>query len=144
MQFADVQDVKDRYPGGAWDETRTPWVTSLVSDANLLLSRRILDLPDRAANEPELAELAKIVVVNSVLRLVTNPTGLTQETFGSYSYSRPGSDNLWFRDDELSLLTDPDNLAPVRSVQMILPAHRQPGPPPRIPDTEWAPVNTYY
>lgn len=143
MQFADLQDVKDRYPG-TFDNSRDPWVTTLVSDANLLLTRRILDLPDRAANEPEVAELAKIIVVNSVLRVITNPSGVTQETFGSYSYSRPASDNVWFRDDEIALLTNPDNLAPVRSVQMVLPAHRQPGPPPRVPDTEWAPVNTYY
>lgn len=143
MQFADLQDVKDRYPG-AWDTSRDPWVTALVSDANLLLSRRILDLPDRASNEPELAELAKIVVVNSVIRVVSNPTGVTQETFGSYSYSRPAGQNVWFRDDELAMLTNPDDLAPVRSVQMILPPHRQAGPPPRIPDTEWAPVNYYY
>lgn len=143
MDFANYDDVVKRYPSTIPPE-QEEWITTLVSDANLLLSRRISDLKTRIASDPELAELARIVVVNSVIRVISNPTNVTQETIGPFSYSRPAGQNVWFRDDELAMLSSTEAITPAASVQMYLPDHRQPYGPTRVPDTEYAPVRIFY
>lgn len=128
MAYAVTADVVARYEGTLTTEQQT-WVGTLLDDASALLDAKIPSLADRAASDTAVAELAKIVVVSSVLRTVRNPTGArtTTQSAGPFStyVSRDTGSDVWFTDNELGLLAAPQP-APVQSVKMTIPSWRVP------------------
>lgn len=85
MALASVKDVEVRfYRELAEDEKAL--VEARLGDAERKIRIRIPDLDNRIQKNPALAEIARTVCADAVIRLVRNPEGYVQETDGNYTY----------------------------------------------------------
>ncbi len=82
--YATSDDVTARL-GRQLTEDEQTQVPTLLSDTEILIRSRILDLDDKAQDEAYLAIL-KMVEANAVKRLIRNPDGYTSESDGEYTY----------------------------------------------------------
>ena len=106
MTYATYEDVEDRF-GETLSGTQITQVNVWLADVERRLRRRIPDLDDRAALDPDY--LAEVISVESeaVIRILKNPDGFRAEAEGSYSYStdvRTSSGFMLILEDEWTRL----------------------------------------
>ncbi|MDT0302904.1 Gp19/Gp15/Gp42 family protein [Streptomonospora wellingtoniae] len=86
--FADVQDVRDRWegdiPSGSDLEAR---VQVRLDDAEAILIQHAGDVQARIDAGKTTAHLVKVVLCDMILRLLRNASGITQESAGPFSRS---------------------------------------------------------
>lgn len=104
-------------------------VDNLLATASIMLDARVPSLAARVSSDFALADLAKVVVVNAVMRVLRNPSGFRTQTqttgpFTTYVSADAGSAS-WFLPEELELLTPADPM-PVQSVNIGIPQWRWP------------------
>lgn len=122
MAYADVADVTALYEGTVSTEG-TPRVEALINYANAVLNTKVPSLSSRAVRDSNVADLARYVVANAVLRMLRNPGGYRTQTqtagpFTTY-LSSDASDSGIFLEEELKMLQPPARVA--RSVYMKIP-----------------------
>lgn len=85
MAYATKEDVAVR-----WGRQLTPedeaMVVQRLEDVERMIKRRIPDLDDKCANDPEYQTDVIQVEADAVLRLARNPEGYLSETDGDYTY----------------------------------------------------------
>lgn len=107
MSYALPADVESRLVGRTLDAEEQAIIQTRLDDAEEIIRLRIPDLEDQIAAGTIRERLVVMVEAESVLRLIRNPEGLTQETDGNYSYSisaRVSSGVLEIRPEEWRLL----------------------------------------
>lgn len=85
MTYATVSDVEDRM-GQTVDVFGTARVSSLLALSSALVGQVI---GDRTYDEGEIPAIVRAVTVSVVERALRNPEGVTQQTAGPFSVSRP-------------------------------------------------------
>lgn len=118
MPYADLQDIKDRYAGNAPFADSN--ILALLEDAHAIIDHRVPSLAGRVANSPELLAVAKSIVCAAIIRYMSNPDNVVQETVGPFSVSRTTNTGVYYRDNEVEMLSDSNNPADygVGSVQL--------------------------
>lgn len=102
MAIATVEDVRKRFDRDLTDEEER-LAQTLLDDAETKIRRRIRNLTQRAAADPDFRAAVIMVEANAVLRVLRNPEGYRQEAEGNYSYSlnaAVASGHLFIMDSE--------------------------------------------
>lgn len=86
MAYATPIDIQERL-GRDLDETEAIIVGTRLEDAEELIIQRIPDLTEQVTSGKLRERLIVMVECETVMRLIRNPEGYTQETDGNYSYT---------------------------------------------------------
>lgn len=117
MPYATLADVQARYEKDIPDDLTT-FVEARLDDANMLLDVRVPSLAGRLGSEVP-AGLARMVVVDAVLRVLRNPDGFKGEHGAEYGYYYGSTEALGrvaFSPEDLADLQPSGQRSRVRSV----------------------------
>ncbi|RBO87967.1 hypothetical protein DFR74_110223 [Nocardia puris] len=109
--YATLDDVRNRYEGEISGQ-EAEWVTARLADADALLRAMVPALADGPeAVAPLMAQNARRVIVDAVLRVLRNPAGLTEQSVGPFRVRYDTGENysatVYFTGDELSVFAPP-------------------------------------
>lgn len=87
--YASVEDVEKRWPEGTIDTANTPYIETLLNDAEekLRSPSRVPDLDTRVTQGTLSLDAVKMVVVGMVLRVLRSPGVYTNQTAGPFGMS---------------------------------------------------------
>lgn len=107
MTYASVDDVATRLGRPITEPVEVAQVTAWLGDVEAIIRARIPDLDAQVAAGTPTEDTVVMVEANSVVRMVRNPEGKTQERIDDYSWGLPANPNagtLYLTDVEWGLL----------------------------------------
>lgn len=101
MSWVSPQDVRARWPGAPADDTL---LQAWIDDAETILRAEYPWIEEWLTIDPDLEAVIRLVVTRMVIRALSTPFGVRQETVGDTSLAYTDKETLYLTDADRALL----------------------------------------